>query len=330
VISAVVVAAFAFVGINERGLKIFFWQIDDDLLNTRHVSPALLYKWIFVEIGIGIWLSWIGAILALISTAGIFPDLINSGSIDLLVSKPIGRLQLFVLQYLAGLLFVTLQVAIFSLAGFLVIGLRGGVWEPGLFMAVPLVVCFFSYLFSVCVLLGLATRSTLASLLLTLLFWLVVSAVGTAERTLLMFQTAQRQGVSLMQVDVPSETPKQPAHRGAEQASRSAPRAEAGRPGSGDLEEDSNGLAVAHRILYGVKTVLPKTGDTVDLLERTLISLAELPQPSGQRSQRQTQLGREVAETLRSRSVMWVVGTSLAFELGVLAWAAFLFCRRDF
>ena len=34
--------------------------------------------------------------------------------------------------------------------------------------AVPLVVCFFSYLFSVCVLLGVWTRSTVAAILLTI------------------------------------------------------------------------------------------------------------------------------------------------------------------
>jgi hypothetical protein len=47
---------------------------------------------------------------------------------------------------------VWLQVLVFSTASFLVIGLRGGSWEPGLFLAVPIVTLMFSYLFSVCVL----------------------------------------------------------------------------------------------------------------------------------------------------------------------------------
>ena len=153
------------------------------------ISPAVFYKQMFVYGGIGFWLSWLATILALISTAGIFPDLISSGVIDLFVSKPIGRLRLFVTEYAAGLLFVTLQVTIFSLGSFLVIGLRGGVWEPGLFVAVPVVVCFFSYLFSVCTLLGILTRSTVAALLLTLLFWLFVYGTGAAEQNVLMFET---------------------------------------------------------------------------------------------------------------------------------------------
>ena len=160
ILSALVAGVFACVGITERGLKVLVWQFDTDPLTTEVITPAVFYKFLFTSYGVGLWLAWFATILALVSTAGIFPDLINGGSINLLISKPIGRLRLFVTQYAAGLLFVTLQVGLFTLACFLVIGVRGGAWEPGLFVAVPLVVCFFSYLFCVCVLLGLVTRST--------------------------------------------------------------------------------------------------------------------------------------------------------------------------
>jgi ABC-type transport system involved in multi-copper enzyme maturation permease subunit len=335
-ISGLVVAAFALVGINEKGLKIAFWQFKSETLNSQFISPAYLYKTIFVQIGIGVWLSWIAAILALVSTAGIFPDLVTSGSIALLVSKPIGRLRLFILQYAAGLLFVTLQVAIFSVASFLVIGFRGGVWEPGLFMAIPLVVCFFSYLFSVCVFLGIATRSTLAALLLTLLFWFVVYGVGTTENMLLMFRTMDEQGVTLEDMQQGPAAAKKPTGRSAQAAGKSAAEPEEEQEEgeqSSDVDEakqPSRSLIIAHKIAYGVKTFLPKTSETVGLLERSLISLAELPQPPGQQTDEQAQLGRSLQETLRSRSVWWIVGTSLAFELFVLSWAAWIFCRRDF
>src|SRR6185437_5144958 len=96
---------------------------------------------------------------------------IGGGSIDLYLAKPIGRARLFLTKYLAGLLFVTLQVVVISVGSFFVLGLRGHDWEPGLFWAIPIVVCFFSYLFAVCVLLGVKTRSTIAALLLTILCW---------------------------------------------------------------------------------------------------------------------------------------------------------------
>jgi ABC-type transport system involved in multi-copper enzyme maturation permease subunit len=338
VLSGLVVVAFAFMGINEKGLTVLSWQFENEFFNSQKISPALLYKWLFVTIGVSLWLSWIATILALGSTAGMFPDLINGVSIALLVSKPIGRLRLFATQYAAGLLFVTLQVTIFSLASFLVIGLRGGVWEPGLFIAVPLVVCFFSYLFSVCVLLGLLTRSTLAALLLTLLFWFVVIGVGTSESMLLFFRTIQEQGVTMQDMQQIQEAARKAEEAGdkgtepdaaPEPASKVASRDEKDTGEEPEEKEASRSLVLAHNIVYGVKTVLPKTNETIDLLNRSLISMAELPKQPDQ-DERLARVDRELTEAVSSRSVAWVLGTSLGFELLVLCWAALIFCRRDF
>ena len=374
VISGLVVAAFAAVGINDRGVKILIWQFDTEPITTESVSAAMFYKYLFVSIGISVWLTWLATVLALISTAGIFPDLVTAGSIGLLVSKPIGRLRLFLTQYMAGLLFVTLQVTVFCLASFLVIGLRGGAWEPRLFVAVPVVVCFFSYLFAMCAFLGVITRSTLASLLLTLLFWFGIYAVGAAENALLMFKTMDEKGVTREQMAGRPHSPQQPPVHPPQQESppasaekdatrvpramarallkavaaqgepqqNSPPAPEVNRTGSDhegetpdppEEKEGNRSLIVAHRIIYGVKTVLPKTTETIGLLERSLLDLSDLPDGAfGQppRESPQGQAARAMAETMRSRSLWWVVGTSLCFEAIVLAWAALVFCRRDF
>ena len=325
-ISALVVAVFGCVGINERGIKILFWQFDS-FFNAKFISPAVFYKQMFVYGGIGFWLSWLATILALISTAGIFPDLISSGVIDLFVSKPIGRLRLFVTEYAAGLLFVTLQVTIFSLGSFLVIGLRGGVWEPGLFVAVPVVVCFFSYLFSVCTLLGILTRSTVAALLLTLLFWLFVYGTGAAEQNVLMFETMAKHDALA--------AARHQSHAAAARGRKSDAGKQSKTP---DHDEASDGkqstlenLDLAQRILHGVMTPLPKTTETIGLLQRWLISLADLPrQPAGAEETAMRSAQREFQEALYQRSPFWIVGTSLGFESVVLGCAAWLFCRRDF
>ena len=328
-ISGLVVLAFACVSVNEGGLKLFVWQMDNELFNAKTTPPPVFYKMIFAGLGIGVWLSWIATILALISTAGIFPDLITSGSVDLFVSKPISRLRLFVTEYAAGLLFVTLQVTVFSLMSFLVIGLRGGVWEPGLFVAVPLVICVFSYLFSVCVFLGVLTRSTVAALLLTLLFWFFVYAVGTGEQMLLVFKTMQKHGVDLQAMQA-EQGRSRAAHDGKTETAL-ADGAKEALPAPAEEQEASGALETGHRILYGVKTVLPKTSETIALLQRTLIRMADLEgQQRDVQDKRISAVQREVAEAVRNHSVAWIIGTSLGFELVVLAGAALFFCRRDF
>ena len=344
-ISALVVAAFACLGITDRGVKVLFWEIEFGGLTTKDMSPATFYKMMFTGLGIGFWLSWLATILALISTAGIFPAFIASGSIDLVVSRPIGRTRLFLTQYVAGLLFVALQISIFCLASFLVIGLRGGAWEPGIFLAIPLVLCFFSYLFSVCVLLGVMWRSTVAALLLTILFWSMLAGLHGAEVTVLTVQFQQQHKQEQRQIRIKGVEARVRTRAAATQPS-SAPAGE-----RTALQEEltklrdrhdrtASGvetLKTAHRILYGIKTFLPKTSETVDLLERTLIHTAELPAADEQQEPPRGGPGapspaatRQLIQELRGRSAVRIIGTSLAFELVVLALAAAIFRRRDF
>ncbi|MCH8343380.1 MAG: ABC transporter permease [Planctomycetes bacterium] len=349
ILSGVVVVSFALIGINEQGLRLIMWDVPVPFLNTTVMSEETFYKTLFVELGIGFWLAWLATILALISTASIFPEFISSGSIDLVLSKPIGRLRLFLTKYATGLLFVGLQVAIFSVASFLVLGLKGGAWEPGILLAVPLVVVFFSYLFSICVLLGLATRSTIAALLLTLLIWFLIFSVHATESGILAFKLLTEQKVTALESRISSyegtlqglgKDANEPSQR---RAASIRHRLEDRRSEVTDTKATLRKIEIAHRAALGVKTVLPKTTETIALLERWLIDLAELPAPannddstierlaeSGAFTPDPEQLQLDAVEAIRGRSVGWVLGTSLAFEAGLLALAGGLFCRRDY
>ena len=161
-LSGLFIGGFALLGIGNGSLTVLGFDFPVPM-------PELMYKVVLRQAVIGFWLAWGATVLALVSTAGIFPDFLAGGSVDLYLAKPIGRVRLFLTKYAAGLLFVLLQVLVFTVGAFLVAGLRAGQWEPSLFLAVPLVVCFFSYLYAVCVLLGVLTRSTIAALLLSAL-----------------------------------------------------------------------------------------------------------------------------------------------------------------
>src|SRR5204862_1450850 len=112
VLSGLVVAAFATVGLTERGYSVLGWE-NVSWFNSKVVSRPMFYHWIFGEFGVKRWLAFVATTLALISTAGMVPDLITGGAIDLYVSKPIGRLRLFLTKFAAGLLFAALQVTFF-------------------------------------------------------------------------------------------------------------------------------------------------------------------------------------------------------------------------
>jgi hypothetical protein len=357
VLSAIVVAAFGAVGINEKGLTVLWFEFES-AFNTKLITKAMFYRMLFTTLGIGFWLTWIAMALALISTAGSIPEFVTGGAVDLYVSKPISRVRLFLTKYASNLVFVAMQVGVFSLASFLVIGVRGGVWDARLFLAIPLVVLVFSYLYAVCVLLGLWTRSTIASFLLTILFWLMLWGVTQTETVMLLARTAgEKESAAyarlLANYDVQAEQFRKDVAAGEESA---AERLAGNRKQKEDLlakkaksDPGRKNFRFAHQVFYGLKTVLPKTAEATYLLERALGVADPRDAQRVERAERRNNRFRldfsdgtevkwmenpdviqEVQDDIKGRPVWWVVGTSLAFEAVVLGIACWIFCRRDF
>jgi hypothetical protein len=331
-------------------------------------------------------------ILALISTASIFPDLLASGSIDLYLSKPIGRLRLFLTKYLGGLLFVLLQATVFAVGSYVVFGLRAGQWRTSMFLIIPLATLLFSYLFAVCVLVGVLTRSTIAAILITCIFWLLCAATNKAEQVLFAFRTLQtaearafERQARAVDADIAKlkDSPSVLNAFGFREARMKQRRDELNRR-AGESAARAANLITAHTVVAALPPVIPKTGETVDLLDRRLFDDEDLaamreqmadedenpfggprrrrdggrspiestaPRPTtsptsapstgdiaGQEARREAEQRREARleaqeeadRATRSRSVAWVLGTSIAFETVVLSFAAWVFCRRDY
>lgn len=357
IISGLIVLTFGAIGIDEDGMSFLFWDLPFPL-NSSWLAPGFFYKFAFAQFGVRLWLTWGATILALVCTAGIIPEFLSGGSIDVTLSKPISRLRLFLTKYAAAMLFVALQVGVFAGASFLVIGLRGGTWEPAILLSIPLVVIFFSYIYAVCVLLGVLTRSTVAALLLTLLIWMGFFAVHLTESALLMFRTQTEQQVQWLREDVASreatlESARAEPKEGIVNTLRSgfnvnSKEAELTRRREqlADKEESLRAVVAWHTGVVAAKTALPKTSETIGLLERRLIDMADLSGFADDEGGVQMQfddedddlpvprddaaVSRAIVEKSRARSVWWIIGTSLIFEAVVVGLAARIFCRRDF
>ncbi len=359
-LSLLMVGSFAFVGINAQGLTILWFDLPLDNFNTSVLSRETFYEFVFSAFGISMWLTWAAAVLALITTADLFPSLIRSGSIELHLSKPISRVRLFLTRYCTGLLFVSLQVAVFTLASFFVLGFRGGVWQPRIFLAIPIVVLFFSYLYAVCAFLGILTRSTITALLLTILFWFMVFIVNMVDNGFL----DMREATALTMAR--SESRLERLESNAEQlliAQRKATGEELPQDWVPTDEELVASLPSIERLrerivedrakaekwdrlsgyLFMTKTVLPKTGETIALLDRWLYEGNERdalltaftggPPPASDDDDAEiNQLDRQkaLAEAYEDRSIWWIIGTSLGFEAVMLLLAGWIFVRRDY
>ena len=302
-VSAFAAIIYLSIGFDEKGITLVFGLIDFEMEFAKKGSKGaeLLYYGMFSNAIVGIWLTWIATILALISCAPVFPEFMEEGSAGVALSKPVSRPVLFIYKFIGGLLFMAIQVTLFVVIVFFAIKLRLDVWNPSVFWSVPIVLLVFSYLYAVMVWLGIKTRSVMASVLLTLLFWLGSFVVLFAESVTYQSTLTGRGllGTALTEEGI----------------------------------EDYRKMNEMFKVPYAI---LPKTSETSGLMDRLLVlgdgdvlgkATVDAMGQKGMVGDRDSEV---IKDDLDRHSPLYVIGTSLLFEAVVLLLAMRSFCRRDF
>lgn len=363
-ISGIIVVGFGSIGFHETGFSILYGlkSYDNDILRDGPFAQIFMQQ-IFGDFLVKVWLTWGAVILAVISTAGIFPDFLSQGAIDLVLSKPISRTTVFLTKYIGGLLFVFFQVLVFCVGAFFVLGFRADSWDPKVFMAIPVVVAMFSYLFGVTTLAAVVTRSTLASLTVTILFWFLLFIVQTSDAALYQSHLSMQRQIEHDRVAVENALDRAAKSKRAgrdEWSERFIEKASDYRKGIEQREQTLELVNEWQGRTQLVMSFLPKTALTADLMTKWLIEdpdqrmqqvfarqfAGEIETPEeesledeeslekalNERSKRvrEVDVESDVVQYYWSKSTFGIVGSSLLFEGVLLAIATFLFTRRDF
>lgn len=116
----------------------------------------------------------IGLLLFIAACAGYFPDLLAAGAVDVVLSKPISRTRVLLSKYVGGLFLYSAAMVIVAVTLFVGLGLRLGVWNTGLFMALPLSIFSAAVLFALLSLAGIVMRSTALCVVIGYFLYLIV------------------------------------------------------------------------------------------------------------------------------------------------------------
>jgi hypothetical protein len=325
-ITALIGIAYASIGFHEKGFSLgYSVSFENPILRRGSPESESLYLWLFYQL-VWWWTTFFGVILALVSCSSIFPEFMASGAIDTVLSKPISRHKLFLYKFVSGLLFAATQIALLAVLVYLAIRWRLGFWHHAVFWSVPYGILLYSYLYAINVLIGVWTRSVLASLLLTLLAWAGLAFLQITENVLGEFSRT------------------------------SALEAFTGTPAKETPEAGPNRWAMAHRVVVLAMAVLPKTSETTDVIRRQVmreddksvqreqdiqksvearIQLESMTSRDGRRrttpeaARQQAEKDMDAIRALE-KSPWYIVGTSLAFEAAVLGLACWVFARSDY
>jgi ABC-type transport system involved in multi-copper enzyme maturation permease subunit len=115
----------------------------------------------------------LGLLLILLWTSGFLPEFLQPSAVSVLLAKPIPRWTLLVGKYLGVVAFVAFQVSVFFTGTWLALGMGTGVWSYAYLLSIPILVIHFAVIYSFSVLLAVCTRSSIACVFGSILFWLV-------------------------------------------------------------------------------------------------------------------------------------------------------------
>ena len=144
---------------------------------------AIALAW-FMDHVVDFIVGFFGIFVALVVSCGVIPETYRTGSVELLLSKPIHRPCLFMAKFVGGCIFVLLNISYLICGLFFIVGLRWGLWDMRILIAIPVFVFYFMLLFSISAMVGLFSRRAILSLFAALMFWGICILVGNAKLTM--------------------------------------------------------------------------------------------------------------------------------------------------
>lgn len=108
---------------------------------------------------------WIGILLSLFASAGLFSDVQAPGRVELLLSKPVSRTQVIV-GHVIGVWAAIALLTIYLMGGtWLVMSIKSGVWNPRFLLSIGIVIGMFGVMYAAVMLMGVWTESTALALI---------------------------------------------------------------------------------------------------------------------------------------------------------------------
>jgi len=150
------------------GIRLFGQEATPDDMGGEDAPPLTLSRVVIaVESVVAGVAYWIGILLALFASASLFPDLQSDGRVELLLSKPISRLNVL-LGHMLGVWSAIGVLALYLLGGvWIIMSLKTGVWNPRFLLSLLLVMGMFAVMYAAVMLMGVWTESTALGLIVS-------------------------------------------------------------------------------------------------------------------------------------------------------------------
>jgi len=151
--------------------------------NQLKVPDFSIREWVEnLQTGLAMLTATVGLVLALMATSTLFPTMLQKGSIDLLLCRPISRWFVITARFIGGVSIMAFNAAYLFFGIWVVLGWKSGIWNQGFPLSTVLAVFAFITLFSVVTLVSVTTESAPAGLLVAFMLLVFSPILAAHER----------------------------------------------------------------------------------------------------------------------------------------------------
>lgn len=159
-----------------------------DVINQNPESSTYLENLVkFFKVLIVLPLYGGGLFLSIFSSSSFIPHMLEQGSIELLLSKPVSRAQIILGKFTGGVVIVFLNLAFLIIGIWFLLGLKFGVWDANIMWTIFTITFAFGTLYAMMILLGIVTRSSLLAMMVSYMIFFILSPILEARENLYTF-----------------------------------------------------------------------------------------------------------------------------------------------
>jgi ABC-type transport system involved in multi-copper enzyme maturation permease subunit len=134
--------------------------------DIRLPAAFTVQQWVQnLQAGLAMFVATIGLMLALLATSTLFSQMLQKGSVDLLLCRPVPRWRLMTARFLGGAAIMAANAIYLFIGVWLVLGLKADVWTRGFPLSTFLAIFAFIVLFAVVMMVSVITESAPSGLL---------------------------------------------------------------------------------------------------------------------------------------------------------------------
>jgi ABC-type transport system involved in multi-copper enzyme maturation permease subunit len=134
--------------------------------NEIRVPAFTVQRWVqTLQAGLAMLVATVGLFLALMATSTLFPQMLQKGSIDLLLCRPISRWRIATARFAGGVGIMAFNATYLFVGVWIVLGLKSDVWNRGFPVSTFLAIFAFVVLFSVVMMVSVITENSPAGAL---------------------------------------------------------------------------------------------------------------------------------------------------------------------